>query len=88
MLDHMLRNPLCGPNSMASFYAIDHDFVDSAYRTNNLRLISDSDYFYWAEFTNPARHTGFLAGRISEDYYAPESSKYIFQHEFKWIYKA
>lgn len=86
MLDHMIRQPLCGPHSIASFYAIDHDFVDSAYRTNNLRLIDDSDYFFWAEFTHPARHTDFLAGRQTEDYYAPESTKYVFQHEFKWIY--
>lgn len=86
MLDHMIRNPLCGQNSIASFYAIDHDFVDSAYQTNNLRLISDSDYFFWAELTNPSRHTDFLAGRKSEDYYSPESTRHVFQHEFKWIY--
>lgn len=86
MLDHMIRNPLCGPNSIASFYAIDHDFVDSAYRTNNLRLIDDSDYFFWAEFTHSGRHTDFLAGRKSEDYYAPESTQFVFKHEFRWIY--
>lgn len=86
MLDHMLRNPLCGPNSMASFYAIDHDFVDSAYRSNNLRLINDSDYFFWAELTHPSRHNDFLSGRQSEEYYYPESSYHVFQHEFKWIY--
>lgn len=86
MLDHMIRHPLCGANSIASFYAIDHDFIDSAFRTENLRLIQDSDYFFWAEFTHPARHTDFLAGRKAEDYYAPESTKEIFKHEFKWIY--
>jgi len=87
MLDHIMRNPICGPHSMASFYAIDHDFVDSAYETDSLRLIDDSDYFFAAEFTSPHRHTSFLAGRKSEDYYSPESSRYVFQHEFKWIYK-
>ena len=86
MLEHMIRHPLCGPNATASFYAIDHDFVDSAYRTNNLRLIKDSDYFFWAELTHPARHNDFLSGRQSEKYYYPESTKHVFQHEFKWIY--
>lgn len=86
MLNHMIRHPLCGANSIASFYAIDHDFIDSAFRTENLRLIQDSDYFFWAEFTHPARHTDFLAGRKAEDYYAPESTKEIFKHEFKWVY--
>lgn len=86
MLDHMIRNPLCGPTSIASFYTIDHDVVDSAYRSNNLRLIGDSDYFFWAELTKPSRHTDFLAGRKSEDYYYPESAKHVFAHEFKWIY--
>lgn len=86
MLDHMIRNPLCGPHSMASFYAIDHDIIDSAWRSENLRLIPDSDYFFWAEFTHSGRHTNFLEGRKAEDYYAPESSRHIFEHEFKWIY--
>ena len=86
MLDHMLRNPLCGPTSIASFYAIDHDFVDSAWRSGNLRLITDSDYFFWAEFTGPTRHAEFLAGRKAEDYYYPESARHVFAHEFKWIY--
>jgi tetratricopeptide (TPR) repeat protein len=85
MLHHMIRNPLCGPNSIASFYAIDHDFVDSAHCSNNLRLIDNSDYFFWAEFTHPARHAEFLAGRQAEDYYAPESTKSTFQNESKWI---
>jgi thioredoxin-like negative regulator of GroEL len=88
MLDHMMRNPLCGPTAIASFYAIDHDFVDSAYHTNTLRLIEDSDYFFWAELTHSGRHKDFLAGRKSEDYYAPESTQFVFQHEFKWIYGA
>ena len=86
MIDHMVLNPLCGPHSLASFFAIDHDVVDSAYKTNNLRLISDSDYFFWAELTHPSRHTSFLEGRKSEDYYYPESSRHVFQHEFKWVY--
>ena len=88
MLDHMIRQPLCGPTSIASFYTIDHDVIDSAYQSNNLRLISDSDYFFWAELTKPTRHTDFLAGRKSEDYYYPESAKHVFEHEFKWIYAA
>lgn len=88
MLDHMMRNPLCGPNAVASFYTVDHDFVDSAYRSGTLRLIDDSDYFFWAEFTGPTRHGDFLAGRKAEDYYYPESARHVFQHEFKWIYEA
>lgn len=86
MLDHMMRRPLCGPHATASFYAIDHDFVDSAYKSGHLRLIPDSDYFFWAELTQPDRHTDFLAGRRSESYYNPPSSRHIFDHEFKWIY--
>jgi tetratricopeptide (TPR) repeat protein len=87
MLDHMMRHPLCGPNAVASFYTVDHDFVDSAFRGNTLRLIDDSDYFFWAEFTGPNRHSDFLAGRKAEDYYYPESARHVFQHEFKWIYE-
>lgn len=86
MLDHMLKNPLCGPNSTASFYAIDHDFVESAFRTGNLRLIGDSDYFFWAELTHPARHNDFLSGRPSENYYYPEASRHVYEHQFKWVY--
>lgn len=86
MLEHMLRNPLCGPNSIASFYTVDHDFVDSAWRSGNLRLIETSDYFFWAEFTGPTRHGEFLAGRKAEGYYYPESARAVFQHEFKWVY--
>lgn len=86
MLDSMLRAPLCGPNSNASFYAIDHDFVESAYQSGKLRLIPDSDYFFWAELTHPQRHIDFLSGRKSEDYYYPEASKYIYSQGFKWIY--
>ncbi len=86
MLDAMLRAPLCGPNSNASFYAIDHDFVESAHQSGKLRLIPDSDYFFWAELTHPQRHIDFLSGRKSEDYYYPEASKYIYSQGFKWIY--
>ena len=87
MLDHMMRHPLCGPNAVASFYTVDHDFVDSAFRGNTLRLIDNSDYFFWAEFTGPTRHSDFLAGRKAEDYYYPESARHVFRHEFKWIYR-
>ncbi|WP_263768670.1 tetratricopeptide repeat protein [Propionivibrio soli] len=87
MLDHMMRNPLCGPHAIASFYTVDHDFVDSAFKSGALRLIDDSDYFFWAEFTGPTRHCDFLAGRKAESYYYPESARYVFQHEFKWIYR-
>ena len=86
MLEHMLRQPLCGPLATASFYAIDHDIVDSAYRGGHLTLIPDSDHFFWAELTQPDRHTDFLAGRRAEDYYNPPSARHIFDHEFKWIY--
>jgi tetratricopeptide (TPR) repeat protein len=86
MLDHMMRRPLCGPHATASFYAIDHDFVDSAHKGGHLRLIPDSDYFFWAELTQPDRHTDFLAGRRSEDYYYPPTSRHVYAHEFKWIY--
>ena len=86
LLEHMLYGPLCGPNSIASFYAVDHDFVDSAWRNGTLRLIDNSDYFFWAEFTGPARHTEFLAGRKAEGYYYPPSARVVFEHEFKWIY--
>lgn len=86
MLEHMLHTPLCGPTSIASFYAIDHDFIDSAQRSGNLRLIGDSDYFFWAEFTQRDRHGDFLAGRKHEDYYYPPSAAAVFAHEFRWIY--
>lgn len=86
MLEHMLHHPLCGPTSIASFYAIDHDFIDSAQRSGNLRLIGDSDYFFWAEFTQRDRHTDFLAGRKHEDYYYPASAEAVFAHEFRWVY--
>jgi len=86
MIESMLQRPLVGPDSMASFFAIDHDFIESAFRGGCLRLIDDSDYFFWAEFTHPERHTDFLAGRKAEDYYYPEASRAIYRHEFKWIY--
>ena len=86
MLDSMLRHPMCGPNSNASFYTIDHDFVEAAYRGGNLRQIPDSDYFFWAELTHPQRHLDFLSGRKNEDYYYPAASEFIFSNEFKWIY--
>jgi tetratricopeptide (TPR) repeat protein len=86
MLDSIFRHPMCGPNSNASFYTIDHDFVESAYRGGNLRLIPDSDYFFWAELTHPQRHLDFLSGRKYEDYYYPSASEFIFSNEFKWIY--
>ena len=87
MLDHMIHNPICGPTSIASFYAIDHDFVVSAHLNKCLYLIPDSNDFFWAELTHPKRHVDFLSGSRNEAYYYPEASKHIYGHEFKWIYE-
>ncbi|MBF0263088.1 MAG: tetratricopeptide repeat protein [Magnetococcales bacterium] len=86
MLDHLIHAPMCGPTSHACFYIVDHDFVESAFRSNTMRLIQNSDYFFWAEFTGPGRHSEFLAGRKGEHHYYPESSRFIYQQEVKWIH--
>ncbi|GAB0057767.1 Beta-barrel assembly-enhancing protease [Candidatus Magnetaquicoccaceae bacterium FCR-1] len=86
MLDHLIQAPMCGPTSHACFYIVDHDFVESAFRSNTMRLIQNSDYFFWAEFTGPLRHADFLAGRKGEHYYYPESSRFIHHQEVKWIH--
>ena len=86
MLETMIRNPGVGPSVHASFYTIDHDFTDSAWRSGQLRIIDDSEYFFWVELTGPNRHHDFQAHRLSERYYTADSMNHIFQTPSRWIY--
>ncbi len=86
MIEIMLYRPACGYHALASFFAIDHDFINLAYANNRLRCITDSREFFLAEFTYEEKHNAetFLAGWGNENYYYPPSAQYLFDKKIYW----
>lgn len=74
-VDRMLTNPSNGKHILGSFFCIDNDFIDMAYEAKELKHITDSDKFFWAELTSLSAHkaSNFTAAwqQINGGYYPP-----------------
>ncbi len=70
---------ILGETWFGRFETLDHDLVDYAFSKKRLRIIDDSEEFFWVELTNENTYNP----TIKNDYYS-DAAKRLFHRELKW----
>jgi hypothetical protein len=72
-------NVVLGDTVFGRFETIDHDLVDFAYQQKRLKIIDDSDEFFWTELTKDDVYNPTIYNK-----YWSEAARTLFHHELKW----
>jgi hypothetical protein len=70
---------LLGETYYAQWGALDHDWVDYCYQRNRLKIIDNSEDFFWAELTEENTYNP----TVVNDYFS-DAAKHLSRHELKW----
>lgn len=72
-------NVVLGDTTFGRFETIDHDLVDLAYQQKRLKVIDDSEDFFWAELTKESVYNPTIYNQ-----YWSNAARDLFHHELRW----